>query len=229
MRSEKNFQSKRGFSLLELLLVTALLPLLSFAIFANFSSGIRLWKTLNQGVPQEDVRIFYQKVSQDVTNTLKYLDVPFSGDKDHVSFATRVDSDPKLGGDRGIGRLGITSSGGKRGFIFVINPSLAQALDRAGYTRDKFKSAIAERAFKYSYDWQNDKDEGDAIPFSDPDTRVRSERAIFVAPVMPEEIHVVVGGGEAPQMGQCVAISSRSSAGRPMVTKKIDFPEKNGG
>jgi hypothetical protein len=130
---------------------------------------------------------------------------------------------------RGIGRLGITSSGGKRGFIFVINPSLAQALDRAGYTRERFKSAIAERAFKYSYDWQNDKDEGDAIPYADPDTRVRSEREIFIAPITPEEIHVVVGGGEAPQMGQCVAISSRSSAGRPMVTKRIDFPEKNGG
>ncbi|MGZ5127202.1 MAG: hypothetical protein ACXWC1_30885, partial [Burkholderiales bacterium] len=126
---------------------------------------------------------------------------------------------------RGIGRLGITTSGGKRAFLYVINPALAQTFDRAGFTREKLKSAIAERAFKYSYDWQNDKNQGNAVPFPDPDTRVRSEREIFMSPITPGEIHIVVGGGEAPQMGQCIAISSRSSAGEPMLTKKIRFPE----
>ncbi|MGZ5227751.1 MAG: hypothetical protein ACXWCS_26630, partial [Burkholderiales bacterium] len=125
----------------------------------------------------------------------------------------------------GIGRLGITTSGGKRAFLYVINPALAQTFDRAGFTREKLKSAIAERAFKYSYDWQNDKNQGNAVPFPDPDTRVRSEREIFMSPITPGEIHIVVGGGEAPQMGQCIAISSRSSAGEPMLTKKIRFPE----
>ncbi len=126
---------------------------------------------------------------------------------------------------RGIGRLGITSSGGKRGFVFVLNPSLAQAFHQSGYTRENLRAAIAERAYKYSYDWQNDKNQGDAISFPDPDPKVRSEREIFVCSIAPDEIHIVVGGGEAPQMGQCVAISSRSSAGEPMVSKKIRFPE----
>jgi hypothetical protein len=125
---------------------------------------------------------------------------------------------------RGIGRLGITTSGAKRSFLYVINPALAQTFSRAGFTRAKVKSAIAERAFKYSYDWQNDKNQGNAVPVADPDTRFRSEREIFLSPITPEEIHIVVGGGEAPQMGQCVAISSRSSAGEPMLTKKIRFP-----
>jgi len=125
---------------------------------------------------------------------------------------------------RGIGRLGITTSGGKRSFLYVINPALAQTFSRAGFTREKVKTAIAERAFKYSYDWQNDKNQGNAVPFADPNTRFRSEREIFLSPITPEEIHIVVGGGEAPQMGQCVAISSRSSAGEPMLTKQIRFP-----
>ena len=99
------YKTTRGFSLLELLLVTALLPLISFAIFANFSSGVRLWKTLNQESPQEDIRIFYQKVSQDFMNALNYTDISFTGDKDRVTLATRIDADPKLGGDRGIGRV----------------------------------------------------------------------------------------------------------------------------
>lgn len=125
---------------------------------------------------------------------------------------------------RGIGRLGITTSGGQRGFVYVINPSLAQAFARAGFTRDNLKTAIAERAFKYSYDWQNDSNQGDAVPCPDPDTKAPTERGIVVAPITPDEIHVVVGGGEAPQMGQCVSVSSRSSAGKPMLTKKIRFP-----
>lgn len=44
---------------------------------------------------------------------------------------------------RGIGRVGITTSGGKRAFVFVINPTLAQAFAKAGYAREKLRGAIA--------------------------------------------------------------------------------------
>jgi len=126
---------------------------------------------------------------------------------------------------RGIGKLGITTSGGKRGFLFVLNPSLAQSFAQAGYTRVKLRAAIAERAYKYSYDWQNDRKQGEAVPFPDPYTKTPTERDILVAPVLPDEVFLMVGGGVAPQMGQCVAISSRSSAGKPMLTKTIRFPD----
>ncbi len=124
---------------------------------------------------------------------------------------------------RGIGRLGITTSGGKRGFLFVLNPSLAQAFKQAGYSREKLRAAIAERAFKYSYDWQNDSKHGEAVVIPDLYSRAPSERKTLVAPVLPDEIFVAVGGGVAPQMGQCVTLSSRSSAGKPLLTKKIRF------
>lgn len=125
---------------------------------------------------------------------------------------------------RGIGRLGITTSGGKRGFLFVLNPSLAQAFAQAGYSRQKLRAAIAGRAFKYSYDWQNDSRQGESAVIPDLYSRAPSERKTLVAPVLPDEIFVAVGGGVAPQMGQCVSISSRSSAGEPLLTKKIRFP-----
>jgi len=125
---------------------------------------------------------------------------------------------------RNIGRLGITTSGGKRGFIFVINPSLARSFADAGYSREKLRSAIAERAVKYSYDWQNDSKQGESMPFDDTDHNAPTERKMFVAPVTRDEVYVVVGGGVAPQMGQCVSLSSRSSAGKPFVTKPIKFP-----
>ena len=47
-----------------------------------------------------------------------------------------------------------------------------------------------------------------------------------IAPVLPDEVFVCVGGGVSPQMGQCVAISSRSSAGKPLLTKKVQFPDQ---
>jgi len=144
---------------------------------------------------------------------------------DHLQLAVPINS---VGLDecitllaRGIGKVGLTSSGGKRAFLFVLNPSLARSFAEAGYSRQKVREAIASRAFKYSYDWQNDGKQGESQPIADPDKKAPSERTIVVAPVMASEIFVVVGGGVAPQMGQCVAISSRSSAGEPMLTKKI--------
>ena len=125
---------------------------------------------------------------------------------------------------RGIGRLGVTSSGGKRGFLFVLNPTLAQAFAQAGYSREKLRDAIAGRAWKYSYDWQNDRKQGNAVPFPEPGSKTPSERDVVVAPIEPDEIFITVGGGVAPQMGQCVAIASRNSAGKPMLTKTIRLP-----
>jgi len=124
---------------------------------------------------------------------------------------------------RGIGRMGVSTGDAKRGYIYVINPSLAQAFARAGYTRQNLRAAVAERAVKYSYEWQNDKTQG-GIPSPDPYTKTPSESQIYLSPVTLDEVYVVVGGGDAPQMGQCVSISSRNSVGKPMVTKKIRFP-----
>jgi hypothetical protein len=129
---------------------------------------------------------------------------------------------------RGIGHIGITTSGGKRGFLFALNPTLAQAFAAAGYSREKLRAAIAQRAFKYSYDWQNDRKQGEAVAIPDLYPRTPSERQTLVAPVLPDEVFIVVGGGVAPQMGQCVALSSRSSAGKPMLTKPIQFPNRGG-
>ena len=122
---------------------------------------------------------------------------------------------------RGIGKVGITTSGGKRGFLFVLNPTLAQAFAKAGYSREKLRAAIAERAFKYSYDWQNDSKQGETSPVEDLYPRSPSERKTMVAKVTPDEVFVCVGGGVAPQMGQCVSVSSRSAAGLPLLTKVV--------
>jgi hypothetical protein len=105
----------------------------------------------------------------------------------------------------------------------VLNPSLARAFAESGYSREKLRGAIAERAFKYSYDWQNDGKQGEAQAIPDLYPKTPSERKTVVAPVLPDEVFICVGGGVSPQMGQCVSISSRSSAGRPFLTKRVSL------
>ena len=121
---------------------------------------------------------------------------------------------------RGIGRLGVTSSGGERGLPVRAQPDAGAGVRAGGlFARQAARQPSPERAWKYSYDWQNDSRQGDAVAFPEPGAKTPSERAMVAAPIAPDEILITVGGGVAPQMGQCVAISSRSSAGKPMLTK----------
>ena len=127
---------------------------------------------------------------------------------------------------RGIGRVGITTSGGKRGFVFVINPSLAQSFaQRRVYARE-----IAQRHCRARVQvFVRLAERRQAGRIGRRSTiRIRACRAnggSWSRRWRPTRSHVVVGGGVAPQMGQCVAISSRSSAGEPMLTKAIRFSE----
>ena len=93
-----------GFSLLELLLAASLIPLVSFVIFSNISSGMRLWRAVNQSVFEEDLSIFRSKISSDFEQAFKYATIPFVGEPTRLSFASTMDVPAVLGGDRGIGQ-----------------------------------------------------------------------------------------------------------------------------
>ncbi len=88
--------------MVELLLVALLIPLIGFAIYANFNSGVKIWRRLHQQTSTEDIMIFTQKVSRNFETLLKYASIPFEGGKDGVSFAALTPTDPLLGGDHGI-------------------------------------------------------------------------------------------------------------------------------
>lgn len=93
-----------GFSLLELLLVLTLAPIVFFAVYANFSTGVRMWQRLQIGTPEEDLVIFTQKAQRDFENMMRYSTAPFEGSKEEVTFPTGIESDPVLGGRRSIGQ-----------------------------------------------------------------------------------------------------------------------------
>ena len=73
MRRYKNDpKSRTGFTLVELVLVTAMLSVVGLAAYSAFSNGIRLWKRVNEEVIQEDINMFFVKISRDLRNLSRY-------------------------------------------------------------------------------------------------------------------------------------------------------------
>ena len=107
MRIKKTLSSevRRGFSLLELLLVLTLAPIVFFALYSNFSAGLHIWSTVVRQTPEEDLHIFFYKVRRDVENMLRTDAIPFSGDSEEIVFACAIEARPELGGKRGIGQV----------------------------------------------------------------------------------------------------------------------------
>ncbi len=86
-----------GFTLAELIIVAVILSILGVAVYTAFSNGIKLWKRINEEVPQEDINIFFAKISRDLRNLSRCSGIEFSGEPDSVSFPTIVVSEADEG------------------------------------------------------------------------------------------------------------------------------------
>lgn len=95
----------RGFTLLEVLLAVSLVAMVALALYSTFNSGIRVMSLVNQPGAEEDLNIFFEKLSRDLQNSFHYATIPFQGKSDRFSFATTIQTDEELGGDHGIGRV----------------------------------------------------------------------------------------------------------------------------
>jgi len=81
---------RRGFTLIEMLLVSALLASLSLAIFLCLSNGLKLWQRTQQAVLQEDVAIFFDKFSGDLRNAFPFSTLAIEGQEYSFAFPTVV-------------------------------------------------------------------------------------------------------------------------------------------
>jgi prepilin-type N-terminal cleavage/methylation domain-containing protein len=82
----------KGLTLVELLMVTAMLSIVSLAIFSTFSSGLRIWQRVNTKTPYEDLGIFFDKFSGDLRNSFKFKGLRFSGGYNSFGFPTLLDN-----------------------------------------------------------------------------------------------------------------------------------------
>jgi prepilin-type N-terminal cleavage/methylation domain-containing protein len=83
-------KSHKGFTLIEILLVSALFSMCAIAIFRTFVSGVKLWEHAQRFSVQEDVSIFFDKLSEDLRNSFYYSKIKFNGMETQVSFPAFV-------------------------------------------------------------------------------------------------------------------------------------------
>ena len=81
-----------GLTLIELLIVTMMLAVISLTIYTVFSNGIKIWNRINQEMPQEELNIFFDKFSGDMINAFSFKNISFTGKDEEMSFATFIDS-----------------------------------------------------------------------------------------------------------------------------------------
>jgi len=77
-------------TLVEILIVMALVSMVSLALYASLSSGLHIWQRVNTGVLEEDLNIFLEKFTQDIRSAFNFNGIAFSGGADRVEFATVV-------------------------------------------------------------------------------------------------------------------------------------------
>jgi len=85
-------KSSFGFTFIELILVTAILAVVSLAIYTTFNNGIKIWQRINKQLPEEDVDIFFDKFARDLRNTSKFRGINFIGKEDRIEFASLINS-----------------------------------------------------------------------------------------------------------------------------------------
>jgi len=87
--------NNEGFTLIEILVVTVILSVVSLAIFTTFSNGIKIWKRINTGITGEDLFIFCDRLGFDLRNSFKFTGIKFFGEEDNLEFPAMVNS-PRL-------------------------------------------------------------------------------------------------------------------------------------
>ena len=85
-----------GMTLIEMLLVVSLIGMVSIGIYNALSSGLKVWKKSNQLVIEEDVAIFFDKISGDLRNVFYFSKIPMEGNNIRFSFPTIIYDVPNL-------------------------------------------------------------------------------------------------------------------------------------
>lgn len=101
----KGIISLKGFTFVELLLVTAMLAVIGLAIYSTFSSGINFWLRISQEKNDEDVIVFFEKISYDLRSSFRYTGIDFKGSSDKISFPIIAEFETKSGKREGVGKV----------------------------------------------------------------------------------------------------------------------------
>ena len=110
----KKAQYKYGFTLIELVLVTAILAVIGMAVYGTFSNGINIWKKVTEDSVAENINLFFERISFDLRNSFKLTGIRFKGERTQVSFPSRVKYIGENGIENTIGQITYSLDGRKK-------------------------------------------------------------------------------------------------------------------
>ena len=73
-----------------MLLVTSLMAMIGLAVYHSLINGIKIWDVSNRYTVEEDIAIFFEKISQDLRNAFPYSKIDFRGDHQSIAFPRMV-------------------------------------------------------------------------------------------------------------------------------------------
>lgn len=78
----------KGFTLIEMLIVSLIMSIISLGLYVTLNSGIKVWQRINnQQLAAEEVNIFFDKFALDLRNSLPFTAINFIGTENGLSFA----------------------------------------------------------------------------------------------------------------------------------------------
>lgn len=105
---KKTIRSCHGFTLVELLLVMAMLGTVAIAVYGTIANGINIWQRVVVETAAEDVGIFFERITEEMRNTFLLGEVKFRGGRDSVRFPALIRSAGKEGIKTEIGEVRYT-------------------------------------------------------------------------------------------------------------------------
>jgi len=92
-------KTSKGFTLIEILLVTSLFAMVSIAIFYAFSSGVKLWQRSQYLMVEQQAALFLDQMEQELHNSFLTKGLEFKGTSKQCSFPTVIQLPANFNGE----------------------------------------------------------------------------------------------------------------------------------
>ncbi|MBF0385983.1 MAG: prepilin-type N-terminal cleavage/methylation domain-containing protein [Candidatus Omnitrophica bacterium] len=83
-------RNRKAMTLAEILLVVAIFSVITIAIYNSLSSGIKVWNKSRELLVEEDIVIFFDKLSMDLRNVYIHSKIKAKGNEHRLSFPSIV-------------------------------------------------------------------------------------------------------------------------------------------
>ncbi len=141
---------EKGFSLIELLVAASLAAVLGLAVVATFAAGFKAYSQLKHAdLARADVLLSCRKIEKDLKNTFYFSGIPFTGDKDRLSFAGFIHGGPE------IGRITYSFDARKDGALIKTEQPFSDALIRGNTDGQDLTVIARHKGMSFSYFYYN--------------------------------------------------------------------------